>query len=86
MADDPNEDTWLYGSNPEPPEDEANKDTSIAENVVTQNDDGPVEESTNAVSVFDTLASHPHRSRFILFFHFKGNRKRRRRNGRARGR
>lgn len=33
MADDPNEDSWLYGSsNPEPPEDENQNDTANLEN------------------------------------------------------
>lgn len=53
MADDPNEDSWLYGSNPEPPEDDENKELSAAQkdNAVNE-DDRPVvaKESENAVS------------------------------------
>lgn len=53
MADDPNEDSWLYGSNPEPPEDEDSKDalTTRNDNAVDE-DDKPVvvKESENAVS------------------------------------
>lgn len=51
MADDPNEDSWLYGSNPEPPEDEENKELSAAENDnVDEDKPEVVKESENAVS------------------------------------
>lgn len=53
MADDPNEDSWLYGSNPEPPEDEDSKDVLTARNDnALDEDDKPVvgKESENAVS------------------------------------
>lgn len=53
MADDPNEDSWLYGSNPEPPEDEDNKDVSTPrnDNAVDEDDKAVVvKESENAVS------------------------------------
>lgn len=53
MADDPNEDSWLYGSNPEPPEDEENNETSTADNDNAAEEDDKtlvVKESKNAVS------------------------------------
>lgn len=48
MADDPNEDSWLYGSNPEPPEDEDQKDES------TTPDDQAADEDDKTVVVKST--------------------------------
>lgn len=43
MADDPNEDTWLYGSNPEPPNDDADEGQSGSDEQMTTD----VKPSTN---------------------------------------
>lgn len=53
MADDPNEESWLYGSNPEPPEEQDNKDASEVQNDETANEDDKPDadkEAENAVS------------------------------------
>lgn len=58
MADDPNEDSWLYGSNPEPPEDEENNDASTADNDNAAEEDDKtlvVKEPENAVSQWELL-------------------------------
>lgn len=51
MADDPNEDSWLYGSNPEPPENEDDKDETTANDNAVDEDAKPVvdEETENTV-------------------------------------
>ncbi|KAJ6632693.1 Pre-mRNA 3'-end-processing factor FIP1 [Pseudolycoriella hygida] len=47
MADDPNEDSWLYGPNPEQPEEEETKDESIApSDAIVENDKPEVVEET----------------------------------------
>lgn len=43
MADDPEDDTWLYGSNPEAPEDDDHKDVSTVQN------DNPIEAKDKSV-------------------------------------
>lgn len=53
MADDPNEESWLYGSNPEPPEEQDNKDALEVQNDETANEDNKPDadkEAENAVS------------------------------------
>lgn len=46
--DDPNEDSWLYGSNPEPPEDE---DTKDVEHAVDDDEKPAVESEKKTVSL-----------------------------------
>lgn len=64
MADDPNEDSWLYGSNPEPPEEQDSKDAMELQNDNAADEDEKPElakEPENAVSTWTSGEFSPYR-------------------------